>query len=283
MGVLISGFFCPHQAVGGIDGLVGLPTLCVHKFSVDEELMRHFYAHVVDALLHLSEWQKCKTQKNGHQQPLPLGGFALQQKLCLHNPPPVLLLHPLLWASSRTSGWNPGRWCSCRRPRSAAGSYWPEASPPRRVWGNTRHPPTPLQLHSSDTNVTFKKNSVCICSFTRLFPCDYLTTSMDAAPALKKSVESSIWLTLLRMLFHTACRDTINRQHPRVWNHPKMDNQGRIYPHLLSKALLLLGELHSSVAPGAEVLRRRNHLPVFKLQILHQQLERWWNYGNEKI
>lgn len=106
---------------------------------------------------------------------------------------------------------------------------------------------------------------------------------MDAAPALKKSVESSIWLTLLRMLFHTAWRDTINRQHPRVWNHPKMDNQGRIYPHLLSKALLLLGELHSSVAPGAEVLRRRNHLPVFKLQILHQQLERWWNYGNEKI
>lgn len=150
MGVLISGFFCPHQAVGGIDGLVGLPTLCVHKFSVDEELMRHFYAHVVDALLHLSEWQKCKTQKNGHQQPLPLGGFALQQKLCLHNPPPVLLLHPLLWASSRTSGWNPGRWCSCRRPRSAAGSYWPEASPPRRVWGNTRHPP-PLCSYTPPT------------------------------------------------------------------------------------------------------------------------------------
>lgn len=91
---LISGF-CPHQAVGGIDGLVSLSTLCVHKFSIDEELMRHFYGHVVDALFHLSKLQKCKTQK-WTSVTITSEGFVLQQPLHLHNPPPALLLHPLL-------------------------------------------------------------------------------------------------------------------------------------------------------------------------------------------
>lgn len=54
---------CPHQAVGGVDALVSLPSLRVHKFSVDEELVRHFHAHVVDVLLHLSRSQ---TDDEGH-------------------------------------------------------------------------------------------------------------------------------------------------------------------------------------------------------------------------
>lgn len=50
--------------------------------------------------------------------------------------------------------------------------------------------------------------------------------------------------------------------------------QGTLYPHLLCKASLLLRQLHSSAAPRAEVLRSRNHLPVLKLEIPHQQLQR---------
>lgn len=87
--------FCPHQAVSGIDGLVSLSTLCVHKFSIDEELMRHFYGHVVDVLLHLSKLQMCKPQK---WTSVTVTGevFALEQPLHLHNPPPTLLHRPLL-------------------------------------------------------------------------------------------------------------------------------------------------------------------------------------------
>lgn len=39
----------------------------------------------------------------------------------------------------------------------------------------------------------------------------YLTTSIEAAPDLKKSVESSIWLTLVRMLCHTVCEETSSK------------------------------------------------------------------------
>lgn len=35
---------------------------------------------------------------------------------------------------------------------------------------------------------------------------------MEAAPDLKKSVESSMRLTLVRMLCHTACEDTVQSQ-----------------------------------------------------------------------
>ena len=43
----------PHRAVIGVDGLVGLPSFCIHKLSINEQLMRHLYGHVVDVLLHL--------------------------------------------------------------------------------------------------------------------------------------------------------------------------------------------------------------------------------------
>lgn len=57
--------------------------------------------------------------------------------------------------------------------------------------------------------------------------------------------------------------------------------QRALYPHLLRKASLLLRQLHSSAAPGAEVLRSRNHLPVLKLEVPHQQLQRSWRGHKE--
>lgn len=38
--------------------------------------------------------------------------------------------------------------------------------------------------------------------------------------------------------------------------------------------LLLVSQLHAGALPGGEVLGGRNHLPVFELQVLHQQLQR---------
>lgn len=45
--------FSPYRAVSGVDGLVGLSSFCINKLSVNEQLMRHLYGHVVDVLLHL--------------------------------------------------------------------------------------------------------------------------------------------------------------------------------------------------------------------------------------
>lgn len=42
-----------HRAVGGVDALVGLPSLSINKLSVDEQLMGDLYSHVVDILFHL--------------------------------------------------------------------------------------------------------------------------------------------------------------------------------------------------------------------------------------
>lgn len=38
--------------------------------------------------------------------------------------------------------------------------------------------------------------------------------------------------------------------------------------------LLLVGQLHAGALPGGEVLGGRDHLAIFKLQVLHQQLRR---------
>lgn len=83
---------CPHQAISGIDGLVRLSTFCVHKFAINEELMRHFYSHIVDVLLHLSKAQMRKTQK-WTRVTIPGALVALQHS---RNPPPTLLRHRLL-------------------------------------------------------------------------------------------------------------------------------------------------------------------------------------------
>lgn len=42
-----------YCAISGVDGLVGLSSLCINKLSIDEQLVRDFYGHVVDVFLHL--------------------------------------------------------------------------------------------------------------------------------------------------------------------------------------------------------------------------------------
>lgn len=45
--------FGPYRAISWVDGLVGLSSLCIDKLSINEQLMRHPYGHVVDVFLHL--------------------------------------------------------------------------------------------------------------------------------------------------------------------------------------------------------------------------------------
>lgn len=42
--------------------------------------------------------------------------------------------------------------------------------------------------------------------------------------------------------------------------------------YLRCHLLLLVSQFHAGALPGGEVLGGGNHLPVFKLQVLHQQL-----------
>lgn len=44
-----------YRAISGVDGLVGLSSFCINKLSINEELMRHLYGHVVDILLYLRD------------------------------------------------------------------------------------------------------------------------------------------------------------------------------------------------------------------------------------
>lgn len=104
----------------------------------------------------------------------------------------------------------------------------------------------------------------------------YLTTSMEAAPDLKKSVESSILATLVRMLCQTAFGGTVSLAVETLSANKYIFfccRWMKTYPHLFSKGFFLLCELHSCTASCAEVLCSSDHLPIFKLEILHQQLQ----------
>lgn len=114
-------------------------------------------------------------------------------------------------------------------------------------------------------------------------PCtdpSHLTTSMEAAPDLKKSVVSSMAGTLLRMPFQMFCSkkcfkwgDVFHLNHLQSIGRQQAKKnritQGFTCPDLLCHCLLVIGQLHTGAFSGREIFGSRNHFPIFKLQVLH--------------
>lgn len=117
----------------------------------------------------------------------------------------------------------------------------------------------------------------------------HLTTSMEAAPDLKKSVESSMAATLLRIPFQMFCDKKTTtiftfsiqqwlkcyREFIVQWKKQQVNLSICWWftcPDLLCHLLLIIRQLHAGALPSGEVFGSRDHLPVFKLQVLHQQL-----------
>lgn len=117
---------------------------------------------------------------------------------------------------------------------------------------------------------------------------------MEAAPDLKKSVVSSTAGTLLRIPFQMFCKKKRKKTYNQYLTLAFLLKQGHIIVNLkwhwkpntrlkrisqqitclnlLCHLLLIVSQLHTGALPRGEVFRGRNHLPVFKLQVLHQQL-----------
>lgn len=95
----------PHRAVGGVDGLVRLPSLRVNELSVNEQLVGHLYGHVVGVLLHLTGLNRDPGSKHALFFP---GGANSQEvasgSISSRSPQPVPPPRPPLAASARTSG-----------------------------------------------------------------------------------------------------------------------------------------------------------------------------------
>jgi len=168
--------------------------------------------------------------------------------------------------------------CSC-------GSTKPTKWVHRNTVGNCCVFPCWLQIivFNISINIDLEFQELCIpmkilsISLHPILP--HLTTSMEAAPDLKKSVVSSMAATLLRMpfqMFFKKIKKLISFIHIFVFLFLKNNSISITYPDFICHFIFIISQLYAGAFSRGEVFGSRDHLSIFKLQILHQELWIKW-------